>query len=460
MKKKKVNVDYGESKLEITVPENATIIRCEDPPPLTNPEKAFREALESPIGMPPIRELAHKGSKVTIAFDAPPRSGVPKRLFIPILLEELRRAGVPKENVTLICATGTQWKRTRDELYNNLGAQLFSEFWPHRLLNHDCSQDLIFLGRSELGDYVEFNKRVAESDLVIYLGTIGILNWGGVTGTGVVIGLGSARCVRSTHTEVIAHPDSCHGDPRKSLYMKHKQAIHAQIEKATGKKIFYVDTIMNSQDQICSVFVGHCPDINESEWRTAEKFFRVPTPQADVLVVGLPIRQIYGETHNPILALTYMTMLMRTWINKPVLRPGGILIGMVKCNGTIDKRRRPSDQEVWNLFGKVHSALDLFDFEEEFLTREDYLYRYRHCHAVHPIHSFWMFYEDQYLLDHAGKIIFAGDVNPEAVRKLGCTPAKDFDQAWAMAERILGKDPEVVVAPDYMSRLKVQFDVK
>jgi hypothetical protein len=71
-----------------------------------------------------------------------------------------------------------------------------------------------------------------------------------------------------------------------------------------------------------------------------------------------------------------------------------------------------------------------------------------------------MFYEDQYLLDHAGKIIFAGDVNPEAVRKIGCTPARDFDQAWEMAEKIVGKNPKGVVVPDYLSRLKVQFDVK
>ncbi len=84
---------------------------------------------------------------------------------------------------------------------------------------------------------------------------------------------------------------------------------------------------------------------------------------------------------------------------------------MAKCNGTIDFQQRPADQEVWDLFGKVHSALDLFDFEEEFLTREDYIYRY--CHAVHPMHPFWLFYEDQYLLDHAGKVIFAGEVNPE-----------------------------------------------
>lgn len=460
MKTKKVAVDYAKTKLEIYVPENAAVIRCEDPPSIVDPKETFRRALENPVGIEPFRKLIEKVSKVTIAFDAPPRSGVPKRLFIPILLEELERAGVPNKNVTLICASGTQWKRTREELYNHFGPELFSEFWPYRLLTHDCSQDLVYLGETELGDYVEFNKCVRESDLLIYLGTISVVNWGGVTGTGVVIGLGSARSIRSTHTSVIAHPDSCHGDPRKSLYMKHKQAIHAQIEKATGKKIFYIDAAMNSKEEICGIFTGHCPEINEPEWRFVEKFFKVPTPQADILVVGLPLQQVYGSTHNPLLAMTYLAMLIRTWVNKPILRPGGVIICLVKCNGTIDMRRRPVDREVWDLFGKVHSALDLFEFEEEFLTREDYIYRYRYCHAVHPIHPFWLFYEDQYILDHPGKVIFAGEVSPEAVRKLGFTPARNFDHAWKMAEQIVGRNPKIVVVPDYMSRLKIQFDVQ
>jgi hypothetical protein len=136
------------------------------------------------------------------------------------------------------------------------------------------------------------------------------------------------------------------------------------------------------------------------------------------------------------------------------------VICVVKCDGTIDERRRPADREVWERFGQVHSALDLFDFEEEFLTREDHLYRYRHCHAVHPIHAFWLFYENQYLLDHPGKVIFAGDVNPEAVRKLGLTPARDFNHAWAMAEQIVGAHPTTVVVPEYMSKVKIQFDVQ
>jgi nickel-dependent lactate racemase len=460
MSKKKVYVDYGESKIELSVPEDSVVVSREDPIPLPKVLERFRESLEKPIGISPLRDLVGKGSKVTIAFDSPPRSGVPKRLFIPILSDELNRLGVAPNNIKLICANATQWKRTHTELRNNLGPELFSKYWPNRLTTHDCSQNLTYLGESELGDFVEYNKAVEESDLLIYMGTIGVINWGGFTGTGVVVGLGSARSIRSHHSWVITHPDSWHGDPRNSLYMKHKQAVHAQIEKATGKKIFYVDSFMNTKEEICNVVVGHCPEINEVEWQLSEKYFRTPVPQADIVVMGLPMTQVYGSTNNPLLAMAYMAMTVRTWINKPLLKPGGVLISMVKCSGEIDQRRRPSDREVCDLFGRVHSAVDLFDFEEEFLTREDYLYRYRHCHAVHPIHPFWLFYENQYLLDHPGKVIFAGEVNPEAVRKLGCTPAKNFEQAWGMATQIVGVNPRVVVIPDYMSRLKMQFDVR
>jgi nickel-dependent lactate racemase len=460
MKRKRIYVDYGETQIGLKVPEDTVVARCEDPPPLRNPEDTFRQALENPIGTESFRDLVSKKSKVTIAFDAPPRSGIPKKLFIPILLEELRAGGVPTENVNLICATGSQRKRTQKELYCNLDPELFAEFWPHRLLNNDCTQDLVFLGQSELGDYVEGNKSLADSDLLIYMGTIFPIAWGGFSGMGAVIGLSSAQSIRSTHTWVIANPDSCHGNPYSSLFMKHKLAIHAQIEKATGKKIFYADSVINTKGEICGFFAGHCPEINEPEWSLAGSFFRVQVPQADILVIGLPVEQLYGLTHNPLLALTYLAMVMRTWVNKPLLKPGGVLIGMVKCSGTIDTRSRPSDQEVLNLFGNVHSASDLVDFEEEFLTRQDYIYRYRYCHAFHPAHPFWLLYEDQYLLDQAGKVIFAGEVHPEAVRKLGCIPARNFEHAWEMAKNIVGNNPTVVVVPDYMSRLKMQFYVQ
>jgi nickel-dependent lactate racemase len=458
--KKKVMMDYGDTGVEIEVPENAFIVTRKDPPSLPNPHEEFLKAINNPIGMPPISELVTKGSRITIAFDAPPRSGIPRRLAISVILKELAKVGIPDRNVTLICAAGTQRKRTADELREYLGGEIFSRFWPFRLKGHDCSQDLAYLGESELGDFVEYNSAVADSDALFYLGTVVPVNWGGFTGTGVVIGLGSSRSIESHHTEVIAHPESCHGDPRTMLYMKHKLAINSQIERATGKKIFYVDAATNAKGEVCAVFAGHCPEILEPEWSQAETFFRVPVQQADVLIMGLPLKEIYGPTHNPLLALTYAAMAFRTWVNKPLIRKGGVVIILAKCNGTIDERLRPSDSEVIKLFGTCFSALDLKDFKEEFLTREDFIYRYRHCNAFHPIHPIWLFYEDQYLLDHPGKVIFAGEVNPSAIRQLGCTPARDFGQAWNMAMDIVGNNPNVLVVPHYFTRDRVQFFVE
>jgi nickel-dependent lactate racemase len=159
-----VLMDYGERQLPIKVPADAQLVIRKDPPALANPQGEFERAIRQPLGLPPITEFVGKGSRVTIAFDAPPRSGIPRRLAIAAILKELEKCGLTDRDVTLICAAGSQRKRTVTELCNNLGPEIFNRFWPHRLLNHDCTKDLVNLGTTELGDTVEYNSAVAQSD--------------------------------------------------------------------------------------------------------------------------------------------------------------------------------------------------------------------------------------------------------------------------------------------------------
>jgi len=132
---------------------------------------------------------------------------------------------------------------------------------------------------------------------------------------------------------------------------------------------------------------------------------------------------------------------------------------LTHCDGRIDERLRPSDREVIELFGKCYSAKELYDYEEEFIYRPDYLEKYRHGHAYHPVHPFWLFYECQYMMDHASKIIFAGAENPDAVRRMGCTAARDFDEAWKMAEKVVGHRPKTLIFPNFWSKMRMLFDV-
>jgi nickel-dependent lactate racemase len=86
-----------------------------------DPWEATREALENPLGMPPLRELAKPGYKVVIAFPdrvkgrAHPQAH--RRVSIPMVLKALQGAGVELNNVTLVCAVGLHRKNTLDELY-------------------------------------------------------------------------------------------------------------------------------------------------------------------------------------------------------------------------------------------------------------------------------------------------------------------------------------------------------
>ena len=57
------------------------------------------------------------------------------------------------------------------------------------------------------------------------------------------------------------------------LYRKHKEVIMKQIEKSTGKRVFYVDAVLGTGTQMAGVFAGYSPEINEPTWALAEKLY-------------------------------------------------------------------------------------------------------------------------------------------------------------------------------------------
>lgn len=463
---KTVLVDYWDKKVEVEVPENAHVVDFPAPPVLDDPAEAVRQALANPLGMQRISELVSKGSKVTIAFDDPCRPGLPRQIVIPEVLKELEKAGVEDKDITLLAGNGNHRKFRKEELRKYLGDEVFNRFWKKgsacQILNHECSDpdNLVYMGISEMGDYVEYNRLLVDSDLFIYCGTVAPSNWGGMTGCGVIIGLASARSMRSTHSwDVVGHPDSCHGDHTTMFYRSHKDAVMDQIEKFIGKKVFYVDCVLGLGAKIAGVYAGHYKAIQKPAWQQVESYYKVDVPQCDVFVMGLPQYLLYGDSNNPVICMAGATTVPRVWVNKPVLRKGGVVICMARCDGTVSPVDHPSYQEVMDLYDRYHSSQDMYDHEEEYISRPDLIFKYQNCFGYHPVHPFWLYYESEYLKEWASKVILAGALNPGAVRKVGLTPAKDFNAAWKMATQIVGDNPRVVVMPDFWSKARLQFNV-
>jgi hypothetical protein len=259
------------------------------------------------------------------------------------------------------------------------------------------------------------------------------------------------------------------------LYRKHKEAIMKQIEKVIGKRVFYVDSVLGVGAQLAGVFAGYSPEINEPTWQLAEKLYTVEVPQADIFIVGIPRVGLYGETSNPLISLAASCTPPRMWLNKPVLREGGVVIALTRCAGHIDDNAHASYREVITLFRNCHSPHELQKYEEEFLHREDLIFKYRYRYSYAPIHPFWLFYESQYILDWANKVIFAGvptcevplappqregEGGPGGARDVGAVPAPNFEEAWKIAEKVVGKNPTVVACPQFWTTVRPHLFVR
>ena len=143
-------------------------------PPTPDLAASLREAIEQPLDLHPLREVARGASRVTVAFDDPtvPCYAPLWSTAMPILLDGLEEGGVPEDGITLLCANALHRKFTDDELAAILGPDVVGRFAPEgRLLCHDAEDPdgLVHLGATDRGHDVEVNRHVVESDLTVYL---------------------------------------------------------------------------------------------------------------------------------------------------------------------------------------------------------------------------------------------------------------------------------------------------
>jgi nickel-dependent lactate racemase len=488
-------IDYGrETPWEIEVPDSAVVVENTEenriPPALPDVPEAVRQAIRNPLGARPMADQVSSTSKVTIAIND--WMGVSVHA-VPVVLEELREAGVDERNVQIVVAGGLHPKMRRRDLYlthmgrdinppypspfHILPPEVIDRFWPtgyasSRIRPHDAADGdhLVELGVTEFGDLVEMNDCVVNSDLIVYMsGWSGLPSiWGGYLGggQGITVGLGSDRSIM-THHSFRVHEDvaSMPSDARKQRFMKHKEAVAAFVEEATGKKVFYIEGSLNARAEFVQVVAGDGTAIREPIFELAdrEKIIEIPE-QVDVFVSGAAYWGVpYDQVNNPLMSLVQINSRIREYVgDRPPLRRGGVAILVTPCDGTIDERFRPSDREMLQLFNSLgHDPSALEDYEEEYRNRPDLVFKYRFAYGAHPSHPFPVFYENSFILDLASKIIFAGARNPEAASLVGATAVPTWEDAWDLACKTVGTtDPSVMVTPRVGFRTPLLWKVR
>ena len=196
---------FGAKTIPVTLPDDVITAPPGLSTTLTATEDihgAIKNALQNPLGRPPLHKLVAPGSRVAIAFDDPtvPCFAPVWEPAIKLVIGELEKGGVKRSNITLVSAGGIHRKFTRLELASIIGEDLVKEF-GYRLICHDAEDpsNLSYLGTTQNGYEVEINKLVTDSDLTVYINTV---VWRGFNGgwKSICVGLASYRCIRWHHT--------------------------------------------------------------------------------------------------------------------------------------------------------------------------------------------------------------------------------------------------------------------
>ncbi len=129
---------------------------------------AIGEALENPVGCPPLSRLAEGAKRVAIVFDDMTRP-TPVSDILPVVLGPLEAAGINRDDVSLIPALGTHGALTNHEYRKKLGHEVVRNY---PIYNHNPYENCEFVGDTDTGVPVYLNKEYLACDLRIGIGCI------------------------------------------------------------------------------------------------------------------------------------------------------------------------------------------------------------------------------------------------------------------------------------------------
>jgi lactate racemase len=463
---------------------------------------AIRHALDNPHGSEPLRELLKPGMKLTIAIDdislplPPMQSPDIRQLVLEEVIELAASKGV--EDLKLFMANSLHRRMTADEIKHAVGERVFRSFYPKDLKNLDAEEpgNLVYVGKTDKGEEVEILKRAMESDLLVYVNINLVAMDGGHKS--VPIGLAGYRSVRHHHNVNTMLHSKSYMDPRPGVSAIHDSCKRmGDLLKANGLKIFTIETTLNNQ-----TFPEPFGFMNKREWEwslleqgtyiAAKKandlgpsqvkhqiWLRIKSPygvtginageteavhertlaklheqqlvevngQSDVLVLGMPYLGPYNVNSimNPILVhclgLGYLFNMYR---NKPVVRPGGVLVMFHPMPNEFHQVHHPSYVDFFEeVLAETNDPSTIESkYEERYATDPWYIHLYRKSYAYHGVHPFYMWYWGAHALDYLGDVIVVGG-DPRTTQRLGYRPASSFRDALEMAGETVGRSPSI-----------------
>lgn len=476
----KLEFEYGQGLMQANLPDNTDVFipgeTVPDPPCIKEDRlvEETRKSILNPIGMEPISKIVKKGNKAVIIFPDRVKGGeqptAHRKVAIPIILEELYKAGVEKKDILLICSNGLHRKNTEKEIKGVLGEKLFNEFWyTHQIMNHDSEdyEHLVDLGKTKRGDPVIMNKYVYDSDIAILIGHTQGNPYGGYSGgyKHCATGITHWRSIASHHVPEVMHRKDFTPVTNTSLMRTKFDEIGMYMEEKMGKKFFCCDAVLDTNSRQIEINSGYAAKMQIKSFETANKrtYVHWAEKKYDVVVFGMPQSFHYGDGMgtNPIMMMQALSA--QVIRHKRILSPNCVFIVSSICNGYFHDELFTGYRKVFDMFQKdyMNTLPDMNRYGEMFATNEEYIRNYRYGNGFHPFHAFSMISCGHIAEMNTAAIYIVGAEEPGYARAMGLKTRATFEEALEDAKKkYVGQNPNILALPRTFKTAAVHLCMK
>jgi len=274
---------YGKTEVCARIPTRNYLgnIEPKEKPGAKDARAEIERALNEPIGTKRLSEIAEKGDKAAIVVDDQTRD-TPSHLIIPPILDELNKAGVKDQDITIIFGCGTHRPVKLEEMKTLVGEETLQRA---KAISHDCrAKDLAYMGKTKtFGIKVYVNKVFAEADLRILTGDISLHYYAGYGGgrKSVLPAVCGEETIQHNHA-MILHPKSRTG-------VLEGNPIHEDMVEAAelADAHFIVNIVTNSKRELVRAFAGHPQQAFYEGVKLVDEMYKVPIEKrADIVIVS------------------------------------------------------------------------------------------------------------------------------------------------------------------------------
>jgi nickel-dependent lactate racemase len=286
-------------------------------PAVSDVYSATEEALSNPIGALPMEGSISKGSSVLVVVPDKSRH-TDLREVVRALLSRIDTAGVKREDVTILIATGTHRPMTEVEIARKYPGEILNGC---RVVNHVYNDEssLVDLGATKDGLPVQFNRLIQEHDFIVSVGNISPHPVGGYSGgaKGLLPGIAGKRSTDYFHWEATNYP-------LFDIFGNAENPIRREMEEIVAETSlsFIINTTENADRRISGVFAGHYVEAHRAGVQFLKKSAPIayPTSLPNIIVVGLGVDRpdLWGGAAG-------------IYLSAALLKEGGTLVLFAKC---------------------------------------------------------------------------------------------------------------------------------